>query len=144
MRELAKHSNESQFLAVSRDLKSLELLSQERHQPIALAQPFAHYDPKSLQYQATDDGVFFFTLKIDPVNAEAVARKKADPEYLDLYEYRIGDKKATRRARILMTSKRSISWRTTGEYWVLVPRLMGFSRGGKELQIYKLNNKAGQ
>lgn len=138
MREWANHRNETQFLAVSSDLKRLESISPDSRQTIELAQPFQHYDPGSLEYQPTDDGLFFFTLKIDPVNPEAAARKQADPEYLDLYEYRAGEKKAVRRARILLTTKRKMSWRATTEHWVLVPRLVGFDRGGKELQIFKL------
>jgi hypothetical protein len=136
MRTLAAHPNEAQFLSVAEKLTSLDFVTAQARQPIELAQPFRHYDPQSLQYQPTEDGLFFFTLTIDPVNQEAVARKKADPQYLDLYEYRAGDKKATRRARILLKSKRTVSWRASGEFWVLVPRLMGFDRGGKELQIY--------
>jgi hypothetical protein len=136
MRTLAVHSNEAQFLSVGAKLDRLDFVTAQGRQPIELAQPFRHYNAGSLQYQPTEDGLFFFTLTIDPVNVDAVARKKADPEYLDLYEYRAGEKKATRRARILLTSKRRVSWRATPEFWVLVPRLMGFDRGGKELQIY--------
>jgi hypothetical protein len=138
MNTLAAHPNEAQFLSVGPKLTSLDFVTSQGRQPVELAQPFRHYDPSSLQYQPTQDGLFFFTLTIDPVNADAVARKKADPEYLDLYEYRVGEKKATRRARILLTSKRRVSWRATGEFWVLVPRLVGFDRGGKEMQVYTL------
>ena len=140
MRTLAEHTNETEFLAVSQDLSQLELVTQSSHTAIGLAEPFQRYDHKSLQYQPSvaGDGVFFFSLKIDPVNPEAAARKKADLEYLDLYEYRVGEAKATRRARILIVDKRRITWRANNEYWVLVPRLVGFDRGGKELQVYKL------
>lgn len=140
MRTLAEHGNEAEFLAVSQDLSRLELVTQSARTAIGLAEPLQRYDHKSLQYQPSHagDGVFFFSLKIDPLNPEAAARKKADLEYMDLYEYRVGEAKATRRARILIVDKRRISWRASGEYWVLVPRLVGFDRGGKELQIYKL------
>lgn len=140
MRARAGHQNQQEFLAVAEDLSSLDIVDHEKRQPIELAQPFGHYDPKSLVYQPTDDGLFVFSLTIDPVNKEAVARKRADPEYLDLYVYRSGDTKARRLARYLMDDKkkRTISWRATEEYWILVPRLIGFSRGGKELQIYRI------
>lgn len=138
MRQWANHDNEAEFLAVKKGLVGVELVTPTGRSDIALAEPFRHYDPKSLVYQPSDDGLFYFTLKIDPVHPEAVARKKADPEYLDLYEYRVGEKKARRRGRILLTSKRTMSWQASDSYWVVVPRLMGFSRGGKELTIYQL------
>lgn len=143
MRSYARRQNQEEFLDVAENLSSVELVTPTGRQPIELAQPFGHYDPKTLEHQPTTDGLFLFSLKIDPVNKDAVARKRADPEYLDLYLYRSGENKAMRLARFLMNDKkkRQISWRATEEYWVLVPRLLGFSRGGKELQIYKINAK---
>lgn len=143
MRAFARHSNEDEFLDVAEDLSGVDLVTATGRTRLELAQPFAHYDPKTLVYQPTEDGLYLFSLKIDPVNKEAAARKRADAEYLDLYTYRSGDKKAMRMARFLLTDKkkRLMSWRATEEYWVLVPRLIGFSRGGKELQIYKIDRK---
>jgi hypothetical protein len=138
MQVLAEHDNEDEFLHVAADLSGLYLMSATGQTQIQLAEPFGHYKHDSLDYQPSTDGRFFFTMKIDPVNADAVARKKADPEYLDLYEYTVGDAKARRRARLLLTSKRKHSWRATNEFWVVVPRHIGFDRGGTELQIYKL------
>ena len=58
------------------------------------------YDAKSLQGIVNADGCAWIALKVDPVNADAVARKKADPEYLDVF--RVGaDGKAMRKARML-------------------------------------------
>lgn len=143
MRAFAQHSNESEFLQVAEDLSGVDLVTDTSRTRIELAQPFGHYDPKTLEYQPTEDGLYLFSIKIDPVNKEAAARKRADAEYLDLYSYRSGDKKAMRLSRFLLTDrkKRLMSWRATGEYWVLVPRLIGFSRGGKELQIYKIDRR---
>lgn len=143
LRAFGKHSNEDQFLDVAEDLSGVDLVTDSGRTRLELAQPFAHYDPKTLVYQPTEDGLYLFSLKIDPVNKEAAARKRADAEYLDLYSYRSGDKKAMRMARFLLTDrkKRLMTWRATEEYWVIVPRLIGFSRGGKELQIYKLNKR---
>ena len=51
------------------------------------------------------DGTAWIALKVDPVNPDAVARKKADPEYLDIF--RAGpDRKAVRKARVLATGVR--------------------------------------
>ena len=46
------------------------------------------------------DGTAWLVLKMDPVNAEAVARKKADPEYLDVFRVD-GTGKAVRKGRVL-------------------------------------------
>ena len=140
MRSYAAHPNQDEFLAVADDLSRLQLMTHTGTTTVELAEAFSHYDPKTLEYQPTEDGLYLFSLKIDPVHKEAAARKRADPEYLDLYSYRSGDAKAVRLARFLLSDKkkRRMSWRATEEYWVLVPRLLGFSRGGKELQIFKV------
>ncbi|MEM9490384.1 MAG: hypothetical protein AAGC55_14655 [Myxococcota bacterium] len=138
LRDWANHHNEREFIAVKRDNSGLELVTPSGRKSIGLAEPFQRYDFRSLQYQPSWEGRFFFTIKIDPVNPAAAARKKADPEYLDLYEYRSGQPKAVRRARILLSDKRRMSWYATDEHWIVVPRMLGFDRGGKELRIYKL------
>ena len=144
MRAFARHNNEDEFLDVAEDLSGVDLVTQAGRTRIELAQPFMHYDPKTLEYRPTQDGLYLFTLKIDPVNKEAAARKRADAEYLDLYSYRSGEKKAMRIARMLLTDKkkRLMNWQATEEYWAIVPRLIGFSRGGKEMQIYKITRNA--
>ncbi len=135
---LAEHSNQKRFLMVANDLSGVRLIGERRQQAVKLAEPFHHYDHNSLQWHSSPDGGFFFTLKIDPVNADAVARRRADPEYLDLYQLAPGSTKAVRKARLLLKGKRDYGWRATSEYWVVVPKHIGFDRGGKALRIYKL------
>jgi hypothetical protein len=70
------------------------------------------------------------------VNAEAVARKKADPEYLDVY--RVGpDGKATRKARILAKGVRH-RFGVIDNYFWLLEKSTGFDRGGRVLTVYQL------
>ena len=141
MQVMAQHHNEPDFLAVSRDRSALHYMTPAGATPIALAEPFSHYEPSSLSYQPSRDGTMFFALEILPNNADAVARKRTDPKYMDLYEYTVGQRKATRRARFLLPEKsrgRTYSWRATGEFWIIVPRHIGFDRGGKEMRIYEL------
>lgn len=137
-RMLAEHQNEPEFLTIATDLSGVQRVDREANTAISLAEDFHHYDHTTLEYQRADDGTLFFTMQIDPVNADAVARKKADPKYLDLYELGPRSNKAKRRGRILLTDKRKMAWRATSEFWVVVPRHIGFDRGGKSLEIYEL------
>jgi len=82
---LAEHDNEASFLRVTEDLSGLQWFRNGAPAAVRLAEPFEHYDPKSLRYQGSPDGGAYFSLTIDPVNPDAVARKKADPKWLDLY-----------------------------------------------------------
>jgi hypothetical protein len=72
------------------------------------------------------------------VNPDAVARRRADKEWLDLYELAPGAKKAVRKARMRVKGKTALSWRATGSYWIVVPRHVGFDRGGKAIRVYAL------
>lgn len=131
-----EHANEASFLRVAHDLSGLYWHRDgERAVPIALAQPFHHYDPKSLLYQRAADGGMFFSLEIDPVNPDAVARKKADPKWLDLYRLAPGAAKAERVGRVLL-GQRKIAWRASDRHWALLEKHIGFSRGGPVLRVY--------
>ena len=78
----------------------------------------------------------WLALKVDPVNAEAVARKKADLEYLDVF--RAGpDGKAIRKARILATGIRH-RFGVAGDRFWLIERNQSMERGGKSLTVYQL------
>ncbi|HTM22058.1 MAG TPA: hypothetical protein VL172_16160 [Kofleriaceae bacterium] len=134
---LSDHANQDPFLMVADDLTSLLWVDAGVARKIDLAEPFFHYDHKSLQVQPSAGGSVFFTFTIDPVNADAVARKRAVTEYVDLYELKPGEAKAIRRARLKKTGP-GFHFRATGEYWAVQPRHIGFSRGGPELRLYKL------
>lgn len=105
--------------------------------PITLDQNLAQYDPKSLQGILVADGAWI-ALKVDPVNAEAVARKKADPEYFDIFKAG-ADGKAVRKARVLATGVREQLGLVRDKIYLL-ERSAGFDRGGKTLTIYALAN----
>jgi len=131
-----KFQNIEQFMNVSYDRTKLRYWNGSKSYDVKLAQKFAHYDHKSLRYQIYN-GRVFFTLKIDPTNDDAIARKVADAEYLDLYEYTVGSR-AKRRGRLLLPGKRQHWWFASPGYWAVQPRHIGFDRGGKSLRIFKL------
>jgi hypothetical protein len=134
----AEHPNEASFLRVTNDLTAVQWVTEAGEiADVEFAEPFHHYDPKSLRYQLAADGGMYFSLTIDPVNPDAVGRKKADPKWLDLYRVAPGKTKAKRLARLLV-GKRDVEWVASAEHWAVLQKHVGFSRGGTELDVYKL------
>jgi hypothetical protein len=122
------------FVHMSWDLQTVQVWSGGKPHDVQLDQPVASYDPKSLQGVVAPDGSAWIALKVDPVNAEAVARQKADPEYLDVF-HAGPDGKATRRMRVLSTGARH-RFGVLGDRPWLIERNNGFERGGKSLTLY--------
>lgn len=143
---LAEAHDKIDFVRMAWDNSAIQLWHAGKPIAVTLDQPITNYDPKSLQGFVGADGSAWFVLKTDPVNPDAVARKKADPEYVDVF--RAGaDGKAVRRARVLETGLRvrfgvpgtdaSGHAPATGteRFWLL-ERSSGFERGGRVLTLY--------
>jgi len=133
---LAREGSAPRFARVSDDLTAVEAWRDDVPTPLTLDQPFALYDPRSLTWAVADDGTLWLGLAVDPWNRPAVDRKKADPEYFDLFRAS-PDATATRVARILAPRKRFTLGATANRLWLL-ERNLGFSRGGKALAVYTL------
>jgi hypothetical protein len=118
------------FIRFSQDNTALQLWRGGKMTVLALDQKLTDYEPKSLQ--AVGD---WFALKVDPVNADAVARKRADPEYLDVF--RVADGKAVRKARVLAKGIRHRFGATGDRFW-LIERNASMERGGKSVTLYTL------
>lgn len=131
---LAGSNGTSDFLRMANDNASIQLWHAGQMKTIELDQPIASYDPKSLQGVINADGSAWVALKIDPVNAEAVARKKADPEYLDVFKVGV-DGKAVRKARVFAKGVR-FRFGVLGDTFWLLERSPGSDRGGRALTVY--------
>ena len=108
-----------------------------KKQPVELAVPFGLYDPKSLTDQeGPETGALYFGIAVDPVNPEAVKRKKADLPMLDIYGAKAREESPAMRARIFMP--RSVTWKAGYGKVVVLKRFKSFTRGGDELDVYKL------
>ena len=118
------------------DIKGLELWRAGKGRPIELDQPLTNYDTKSMQSVVAADGSAWVILKMDPVNADAVARKKADPEYLDVFRVS-ADGKGVRKARVFASGVRHRFGIVGDRFW-LIERNNGFERGGRSLALYSL------
>jgi len=127
----------ARFARVPRDRSGVVVYDEGGARPLQFAEPFSHYLPESLAYQAVANGGMYVSLTIDPVHPDAVARKKADDPWVDLYYVAPGQTKAKRVAR-LMAGKRGIHWRASATHWAVLDKHVGFSRGGKSLTLYRL------
>ncbi len=139
MNRLVKHAKHSRDIVVRHDLSGIDLLQNGEFTALTLAEPIHHYDHTSLVTQPSVSGSIFFALTIDPVHPDAAAQRKAVTAWTDLYEYVPGTKKAVRRARLQPPRGRRHTWRATSTHWALVPRHIGFDRGGTQLLLYKFD-----
>jgi hypothetical protein len=134
---LADAGNGTPFLRPAWDNQSIQLWKLSVGKTLELDQPIGNYDLTSLQATVLADGSAWFALKVDPVNADAVARKKADPEYLDVFHAGT-DGKAVRKARVLAKGiKHRFGVAGDSGFW-LVERSPGFDRGGTKLATYTI------
>jgi hypothetical protein len=132
--EVMTMSGRRAFVRTTADLQALEVWRDGVPAALHLDQPVAVYDASSITSIAKGDQLWM-SLRVDPVNPPAVARQKADPEYLDLFEIR-GDQ-AVRRARIL-APKQKLQWGFAGEVLWVMEKNIGFDRGSKSVAFYRL------
>lgn len=135
---LADAGGQLDFVRMAWDNSGLQVWKSGVAKPIVFDEPLANYDPKSVQAFVTADGGAWLVMKVDPVNAAAVERKKADPEYLDVF--RVGpDGKAPRKARVMAKGIRHrfglVADKAGDKFWLL-ERNNGFDRGGRSLVVY--------
>ncbi len=136
---LAQHTNEPWFVEVKDELSGLVAYTgQAGPNTVELAEPWRHYLAKSFVVQPPGvDGAIYFTLEIDPVHQEAVDRKRAAEKWIDLYKLPLGAPRATRVARLPIEDDfPGMTWRAREDVWAVLPRHIGFDRGGPKLIVY--------
>lgn len=142
--------NRTLMAVVTEDHDAVHLVDTAgRRVPVTLAAPMSVYDPLSLQEQ--DDGVagvLHFSLSVDPLHEEALARRKADRAYLDLYRARLrsgarGSAPAAEVQRVLRAplDDRPVAWAVGGKFAAILRKHKSFSRGAGELEVYPLAAK---
>ncbi len=132
--------NQNVFLTVTDDLRGMELVTADDKRVAVTTdgtEPFAHYDTKSLVQEQGRDGKLYFTLTIDPVNGDAVAKKVSDPERIDLWVVDAAGGTPTRLARI-NKQKLPFGWHVGGGHWAVLRKHKGYDRGGPDLELYDL------
>jgi hypothetical protein len=132
------HPGRSLFVELNQDGSGVDVVdAMGKKQPAALAVPFRFYDPKSLRVEeGPAPGALTFGIAVDPLNPDALKRKKTDLPMLDVYTADVGQGTIKLRGRVF--TPRPVAWRTAADKLVVLKRFKSFSRGGDELQIYDL------
>jgi hypothetical protein len=149
-----KLGGRSLFAVLAADAKSFELVDWlGRRGNLDLPVPLRYYDPSTLvELEDAATPSLFFSLAIDPLHPEALARRKKDPSYLDIYWARAAaakpsqagpvDKDPLRPAvtRLLraLVDERPTTWLAAGSYAAVLRKHKNFSRGGNLLEVFPL------
>jgi hypothetical protein len=149
---LHKDHSASAFPLYDAETQKLELFASAAHlgpEPTAaaetrselrLARPTGQYDGATLRYELPRRDRLLFSLTVDPVNEQAIAQHRTDPNDIDLY---VVDLKGTAAARKLLTlpgHKRPSDWTATSSgRLALLRKHKNFPRGGTQIEVYDLD-----
>jgi len=133
------HPGQSLFVDLNQDASSVDVIdAMGKKQPATLASPFRLYDPKSLVVEeGPAPNRLTFGLALDPLNPDAVKRRKPDLPMLDLYAADVSKGTVTLRGRVF--TPRPVTYRTRADTLVVLKRFKSFARGGDELQVFDLH-----
>jgi len=133
------HPGQSLFVDLNQDASGVDVIdAMGKKQPAALAIPFRLYDPKSLLVEeGPAPNRLTFGLAVDPLNPDAVKRRKAELPMLDLYAADASKGTVTLRGRVF--TPRPVTYRTRGDTLAVLKRFKSFARGGDELQVFDLH-----
>ncbi len=132
------HPGQSLFVDLNQDGSGVDVIdAMGKKVPAALAVPFRLYDPKSLVVEeGPAPNHLTFSLSVDPLNPDAVKRRKPDMPMLDLYSADASNGDVTLRGRVF--TPRAVTYRTRADTLVVLKRFKSFARGGDELQVFDL------
>ncbi|HVT07595.1 MAG TPA: hypothetical protein VHO67_09060 [Polyangia bacterium] len=129
---------QSLFVDLNQDGSGVDVIdAMGKKVPAALAVPFRLYDPKSLVVEeGPAPNQLTFSLAVDPLNVDAVKRRKPDLPMLDLYSADASNGDVSLRGRVF--TPRAVTYRTRADTLVVLKRFKSFARGGDELQVFDL------
>jgi hypothetical protein len=132
------HPGQALFIDLNQDGSGVDMIdAMGKRLPADLAVPFRFYDPKTLAVEeVAAPNRLTFGIGVDPLNADAIKRKKADLPMLDLYAADLSDGTVKMRGRVF--TPRPVTFRTRADKLVVLKRFKSFARGGDELQIFDL------
>ncbi len=151
-----KYPGRALYTVMSADTKSFDVYDWlGRHAPLELPVPIRYYDPTTLN-EREDAGTrsLLFSLTIDPLHPEALARQKKDPSFLDIYWVRVAgpqpgvaagkDPLAPAISRLVRVAadERPTSWIVAGKWGAVLRKHKNFSRGGGVLEAFPLADTA--
>lgn len=128
----------SLFVELNDDASGVDVVdAMGKKQPAELAVPLRLYDPKSLRVEeGPAAGKLTFAIAVDPLNPDAIQRRKVDLPMLDVYTTDVAQGAVKLRGRVFIP--RPVAWRLRGDTLVVLKRFKSFARGGDELQIFDL------
>ncbi|MES1207330.1 MAG: hypothetical protein ABUS79_15440, partial [Pseudomonadota bacterium] len=129
---------QSLFVDLNQDGSDVDVIdAMGKKVPATLVVPFRLYDPKSLVVEeGPAPNQLTFGLAVDPLNPDAVKRRKPDLPMLDLYSADASTGVVTLRGRVF--TPRPVTYRTRADTLVVLKRFKSFARGGDELQVFDL------
>jgi hypothetical protein len=138
------HLGQYRYVHVSEDYKTLYAATRNNELgTVTTPVKWGLYEARSLKQKESWDGkTLWFSMTIDPVNPEAVKRKKADEERMDLYRLD-PENKPVLLGQVLTGRKRGstrgvrFTWEVGQDHFSYLKKFKGFGRGGKEVWIYK-------
>jgi len=136
-----KRPEDKAFVHLSDDHKRLLLTDGLALRELKLSRELLMYQPDAFQDQALDGERLLLSATVDPTNPPAVARKKADPDDIELYLVDVKSASATQVLR-LPGEGRGSAWRAAGSRIALLRKSKGFDRGGVELDVHELGKLA--
>jgi hypothetical protein len=133
-RERAARPGLDTFVFFSEDrARLLRLGADDTLAPVDLA--VTTYDPASLAQVARGEEILF-SLAVDPLNPEALARRKRDVEVIDVFRLAPGAPPV--RVARLPRDGRDLVWRAGGSRLAVLKKHRTFGRGGPDLEVHEL------
>jgi hypothetical protein len=125
----------------SDDRKQLLFVDGIAQYEVVLPRELWKYDVATLAWQTLDDKRVALSLTIDPVNPDAVSRKKADIDEIDLYEVDRQSHAVRPLLRLSGEGRRS-AWQLVGNRLLLLRKGKGFDRGGVALELFDVGDQS--
>ena len=129
------HPGQSLFVHVDSRNQTLLLIDGPRSRELAPARPLWKYDPSKVSAQRLGPAQVMVSLTVDPLNREAVAKKKRDRQDIELYSVDPGTGLMSRRL-VLDGGSRPAAWHVGGSKLGLLRKHRVFARGGVALEVY--------
>lgn len=110
---------------------------------LQLPRPSNQYDGATLRYLRLRRDRLLFTLNVDPVNEQAVAARRSDPDDLDIFltdPMQSAGAASPKRLRTLPCYRRPIMWSASPNgRFALLRKHKNFPRGGTQVELYDLD-----
>lgn len=145
-----KDHSESVFPHVDAETQKIELFAIADHAPneavaetrseLRLPRASNQYEGSTLRFQRLRRERLLMSLTVDPVNEQAVAQRRSDPDDIDFCVVDPAAPGALRKLKTIPGHKRPSAWHaSTNGRLALLRKFKNFPRGGTEVEVYDLD-----